>query len=77
MWCDVDTDKFSALQSNDHEDIELDEANGRGNQQIHGGDVGRMVTQKVRHPWHDGPQRRLSDLEAELEQLALERAARP
>ena len=62
MWCDVDTDKFSALQSNDHEDIELDEANGRGNQQIHGGDVGRMVTQ--------GPQRRLSDLEAELEQLA-------
>ena len=46
MWCDVDTDKFSALQSNEHEDIELDEANGRGNEQIHGGDVGRMVTQK-------------------------------
>jgi hypothetical protein len=31
----------------------------------------------VRHPWHDGPQRRLSDLEAELEQLAWERTARP
>jgi hypothetical protein len=77
MWCDVDTDKFSALQSNDHEDIELDEANGRGNEQIHGGDVGAWLRRKVRHPWHDGPQRRLSDLEAELEQLALERAARP
>ena len=77
MWCDVDTDKFSALQSNDHEDIELDEANGRGNQQIHGGDVGRMVTQKGAPSLARRSKRRLSDLEAELEQLALERAARP
>jgi hypothetical protein len=77
MWCDVDTDKFSALQSNDHEDIELDEPNGRGNEQIHGVMSGAWLRRKVRHPWHDGPQRRLSDLEAEFEQLALECAARP
>src|SRR5215471_2298660 len=31
MWCDVDPDKVSALQSNDDEDIEQVEANGRSN----------------------------------------------
>jgi hypothetical protein len=46
MWCHVDPDKFSALQSNDDEDIEQIEANGRGNEQIHGGNVERMVTQE-------------------------------
>jgi hypothetical protein len=40
MWCDVDPDKFSALKSNDDEDIEQVEANCRGSEQIHGGDVG-------------------------------------
>jgi hypothetical protein len=46
MWCDVDPDKVSALQSNDDEDIEQVEANGRGNEQVHGGDVRRVVTQE-------------------------------
>src|ERR1700730_7314050 len=46
MWCDVDPDKVSALQSNDDEDIEQVEANGRGNEQVHGGGVRRMVTQE-------------------------------
>src|SRR4029077_8505230 len=46
MWCDVDPDKVSALQSNDDEDIEQVEAHGRGNEQVHGGDVRRMVTQE-------------------------------
>jgi hypothetical protein len=44
MWRDVDPDKVSALQSNDDEDIEQVEANGRCNEQVHGGDVRRMVT---------------------------------
>jgi hypothetical protein len=47
--CDVDPDKVSALQSNDDEDIEQVEANGRGNEQVHGGDVRRMVTQEGAH----------------------------
>jgi hypothetical protein len=55
MWCDVDPDKFSALQSNDDEDIEQVEANGWGNEQVHGGDVGHMVTQH--HPGEGGPRR--------------------
>src|SRR4051812_48154850 len=46
MWCDVDPDKFSALQSNDDKEIEQVEANGWGNEQVHGGDVGCMVTQE-------------------------------
>ncbi len=46
MWCHVDPDKFSALQSNDDEDIEQVEANGGGNEQVHGGNVERMVTQE-------------------------------
>ena len=45
MGCDVDPDKFSALQSNDDKDIEV-EANGRGNEQIDGGNVGCMVTHR-------------------------------
>ena len=65
-----------ALQSNDYEDKEQVEANGRGNEQVHGGDVRRMVPQEgapsrggraasldhiLRHVG-------LSDLKAELEQ---------
>jgi hypothetical protein len=46
MWCDIDPDKFSALQSNDDKDIEQVEANGWGNEQVHGGDVGCMVMQE-------------------------------
>jgi hypothetical protein len=32
MWCDVDPDKFSALQSTDDKNIEQVEANGRSNE---------------------------------------------
>ena len=56
MGCDVEPDKFSALQSDDDEDVEQVEANGRGNEQIHGADVGRMVM-KARHPGEGGPRR--------------------
>ena len=56
MWCDVDPDKLSALQSNDDKDIEQVEANGWGNEQVHGGDVGCMVTQEGAPP-KGGPHR--------------------
>jgi hypothetical protein len=46
MRCDVDPDKVSAGQPNDDEDIEQIEANGRDNEQVHGGDVRRVVTQE-------------------------------
>src|SRR5258705_7240322 len=85
MWCDVDPEKFSALQSNDDEDIEQVEANGRGNEQVHGRDVRRMVTQEgapsrggrfasLDHVLRDAG---LSDLEAELEQLTMDARRSP
>src|SRR6195256_125469 len=85
MWCDIDPDKFSALQSNDDEDIEQVKANGWGNEQVHGGDVGRMVTQEgapsrggrlasLDHILRDTG---LSDLKAELEQLAMDARRSP
>src|SRR3979411_418839 len=46
MRCDIDPDKVSAGQPNDDEDIEQIEANGRDNEQVHGGDVRRVVTQE-------------------------------
>jgi hypothetical protein len=85
MWCDVDPDKFSALQSNNDEDIEQVEANGRGNEQVHGGDVGRMATQEGAPPRggrsasldHILRDAGLSDLKAELEQLAVDARRSP
>ena len=38
-------------------DVEQVEANGRGNERIHGGDVGRMATQEGAHPGEGGPRR--------------------
>src|SRR4029077_4861166 len=80
MWCDVDPDKVSAFQSNDDEDIEQVEANGRNNEQVHGGDVRCVVTQEgapslgrratsLGHVLRDAG---MSDHKAELEQLAVD-----
>ena len=85
MWCDVDPDKFSALQSNDDEHIEQVEANGRGNEQVHGCDARRMVTQEGAPPRggrspsldHILRDAGLSDLKAELEQLAVDARRSP
>src|SRR5437870_4495559 len=79
MGCDVDPDKVSAGQPNDDKGIEQVEANARNDEQVHGGDVRRVVTQEgapslgwrstsLDHVLRDA---RLSDLEAELEQLAM------
>ena len=80
MWCDVDPDKVSAGQPDDDEDIEQIEANGRDNEQVHGGDVRGVVTQEgapslgrrstsLDHILRDAG---LSDFKAELEQLAVD-----
>jgi hypothetical protein len=60
-------------------------ANGRSNEQVHGGDVRRMVTQegapslggRVTSLDHVLGDARLSDLEAELEQLAMDARGTP
>src|SRR5437667_6920854 len=85
MGCDVDPDKVSAGQPNDDKGIEQVEANGRNNEQVHGGDVRRVVTQEgapalgrrstsLDHVLRDA---RLSDLKAELEQLAMDARRTP
>src|SRR3982074_1498520 len=85
IGCDVDPDKVSANPPNDDEDIEQIEANGRTKEQVHGGDVGCVVTQEgapalgrrstsLAHVLRDAG---LSDLEAELEQLAMDARRTP
>ena len=46
ICCDVDPDEVSAVEPDNDEGIEQVEANGRGNEQVHGGNVRRVVTQK-------------------------------
>ena len=46
MGCDVDPDKVSAGQPDEDKDMEQIEANGRNNEQVHGGDVRCVVTQE-------------------------------
>src|SRR5947208_4871624 len=82
MGCDVDPDKVSAGQPNDDERIEQVEANARNNEQVHGGDVRSVVTQEGapslgRRSTSLDHVRRLSDLEAELEYLAMDARRTP
>src|SRR6266581_5862489 len=85
MGCDVDPDEVSAGQPNDDKGIEQVEANGRNNEQVHGGDVRRVVTQEgapalgrrstsLDHVLRDAG---LSDLKAKLEQLAMDARRAP
>src|SRR5436309_3063279 len=85
MGCDVDPDKVSAGQPNDDKGIEQVEANARNNEQVHGGDVRRVVTQEgapalgrrstsLDHVLRDAG---LSDFEPELEQLAMDARRTP
>ena len=76
MTGDVDPDKVSAGQPNDDEHIEEIEANGRNNEQVYGGDARCVVAsapslgRRSTSPDHVLRDTRLSDLEAEFEQLA-------
>src|SRR6202048_5616193 len=46
VGCDADPDEISAIKPDDDEAIQLLKANGRYYEQIHGGDVRRVVSQK-------------------------------
>src|SRR6266480_5269061 len=83
--CGVDPDKVPAGQPNDDEDIEQIEPNGRNNEQVHGADVRCVVTQEgppslrgraalLHHVLRNA---QLSDLKAELEQLAMDARRAP
>src|SRR5262249_44931795 len=81
----VDPDKVSPLQPYDDEGIEQVEPDARDNEQVHGSNVRRVVTQKgppalTRWPRsldHVSGHRRLGDLEAKLEQLAMNARCSP
>src|SRR5207253_3541462 len=79
MTGDIDPNKVSASQPDDDQAVEHIKANGWNNEQVHGGNVRRVVTQEgapslgrrstsLDHVLRDA---RLSDLKAELEQLAM------
>src|SRR6202171_812483 len=77
ICCDVDPDEVSAAESDDDEGIEQIEPDGRDDKQVHGGNVGRVVTQEgppslARRPppfGHVFGDARLRDLKPELEQF--------
>src|SRR3979490_135281 len=76
---DVDPDKVSAVEPDDDEGIEQVETDGWNNEQVHGGNVWRGVTQEGppslagRPPpfYHVLGDARLRDLKPELEQFAM------
>ena len=80
LFCNVDPDKVSAVQPYDDQRIKQVEANGRDNEQVHGGNILGMITQKdaPRLAWRPAPldhvfgDTRLRDLKTELEQLAVD-----
>src|SRR2546423_42190 len=81
---DVDPDKVSAFQPDHDEGVEKAEANGWNNEQVHGGDVRRVVVQECGPPLRGRPSSLdhvvgdagLSDLKAELEQMDARRTPR-
>src|ERR1700731_846785 len=80
VGCDVDPDEFSAMNPHNHEAVKEFEANGRDHEQIHGGNVRRVVMQEGPPPLAGWPSpldhvlgdTRLRDLEPELEQFAVD-----
>src|ERR1700682_1716337 len=79
VWCDVDPDEVSAVEPDDDEGIEQVETDGWNNEQVHGGNVWRVVTQEGPPSLSGRPPRvdhvlgaaRLRDLKPELEQFAV------
>src|ERR1019366_1935482 len=85
IWCDVDPGQIATVQPNDDEGIEQVEANGRDNEQVHGGNVRRVVPQKgapsltwrsasLDHVLGDA---RLRDIKPELQQFAVDTRRTP
>src|ERR1700693_6068755 len=85
MCCDVDPDEVSAVESDDDEGIEQVETDSWNNEQVHGGNVRRVVTQEGspslagRRPSFDHVlgDARLRDLKPELEQFAVDARRTP
>jgi hypothetical protein len=82
---DVGPHQAAPVQSHDYDAIEKPEADGRHDEQIHGGDVWRVVTKEsllglrppsptLGHVFGDG---RLCDLKAEFEQFAVDARRSP
>ncbi|HAO39839.1 MAG: hypothetical protein CL533_03300 [Afipia sp.] len=85
ICCDVDPDEVSAVEPDDDEDIEQVEADSWNNEQVHGGNVRRVVTQEgspslagrppsLDHVLGDA---RLRHLKPELEQFAVDTRRSP
>src|ERR1700732_1098799 len=80
ICCDVDPDQVSAVEPDDHEGIEQVETDSWNNEQVHGGNVWRVVMQEGppalagRRPSFDHVlgHARLRDLKPELEQFAVD-----
>ena len=80
ICCDADPDKVSAVEPSDNENIEQVETDSWNNEQVHGRDVRRVVTQEGppslagRPPPFDHVlgDARLRDLKPELEQFAVD-----
>src|SRR5258707_6416337 len=80
ICCDVDPGQVSAIEPDDDEGIEQIETDSWNNEQVHGGNVRRVVTQEgspslagwpppIDHVFGDA---RLRDLKPELEQFAVD-----
>ena len=50
MRCYVDPDKISARQPDDDESVEQLESDARNHEQVHGGDLRRVVEKEGKHP---------------------------
>src|SRR6202041_3871258 len=79
VGCDVNPNEISTIQPHDDERIKQIEANGRDNEQVHGGNIWRVVMQEgspslarwnppLDHVLGDA---RLRDLKPQLEQFAV------
>src|SRR5471030_2374995 len=85
ICCDVDPDEVSAVEPDNDEGIEQVETDSWNNEQVHGGDVRRAVTQEGspslagRPPLFDHVlgDARLRDLNPELEQFAVDARRAP
>src|SRR5471030_2478978 len=85
ICCDVDPDQISAVEPDNDEGIEQVETDSWNNEQVHGGDVRRVVTQEGppslagRPPLFDHVlgDARLRDLNPELEQFAVDARRAP